>query len=377
MNIFDFFNTGPASCLIIILIAFDYLRKYSTDNFQRKLLIILLCAIFFAALFDYIGLTLERQPGEKTGVILLYIWSIYLIARNCSFYYSAVFIDYFAHGNAPRTKKFFVITSAFIFLYTISVIFNLRYGYYFYISRDNIYVPGTLYPLQLFFSYFPIILILVNVSITPKFIKKTQVYLIMVFVILTAVGAAIDIVLGTTNIIWSCVTSAILYIYFFIIRSDSQVDSLTGIGNRNSFFEYIKKISKESNQKKYAFIKIDIDRFKEINYNFGHLEGNNALRDIAAIIKGCIRRTDFAARLGDDEFILIASAESDISRIIDRIKNSINAQNKKQIRPYQLYISHNFDIYTNDMQIQDFLAQLDRNLYTIKNKLINDGEQNV
>jgi diguanylate cyclase (GGDEF)-like protein len=375
MNIFEYFNTSIGSCLIIILIALDYLRKYSTDNFQRKLLIIFLCAVFFSALFDYIGLTLERQPG--TGTVLLYVWSVYLIARNCSCYYSAAFIDYFAHGNAPRTKILFKIISVFMVFYTISVIFNLRYGYYFYISRDNIYVPGTLYPLQLFFSYFPILLILINVSITPKFIKRTQVYLIMVFVILTAVGAAVDVVLRTTNIIWVCITAAILYIYFFIIRADSHIDSLTGIGNRNSFFEYIKKISKESSRKNHTFIKIDIDRFKEINYNLGNLEGDNALRDIAAIIKGCTRRTDFAARLVDDEFILITSAESDISRIIDRIKNSIDTQNKKQIRPYRLYISYSYDIYTSSSQIQDFLAQLDRNLYTIKNKLINDGEQNV
>jgi diguanylate cyclase (GGDEF)-like protein len=381
MSVFAYFNTALGSCLIIILISIDYLRKYNTDTFQRKVFIVSLGAIFTAALFDYIGLTLERYPhlyflvyGEshshsELNTKLYIIWSIYHIARNCGFYYGAVFIDYFSHGNKPRTKKFFRIVSIMILLYSLSVIPNFQHGYYFNISREGIYIPGIFYIIQVFISYLPIVLILIDISLAPKHIKRTNVLLIMFFVIISAIGAAIDITLRTTNLLWPCVTAGIVYIYFFIIRSNSKIDSLTGIGNRNHFYEYINALAKEPEKKDYSFIKIGLEHLSEINNNYGHLAGDNALRDISTIIKNCTRHTDFAARYGGDEFILIISVESDIQCIMDRIKNTIDTQNRKKMRPYKLSINYSYDIFTTNsaLQVQDFLAHLDRKIQ--KNKV--------
>jgi len=380
MNIFEYFNSAIGSCLIIIFIMIDYIRKYSTDNFQRKLLIIMLGAILAAAVFDFIGLTLERNPDIylllfknskapiKENNFLFIIWSIYLVARNCCFYYSAVFIDYFAHGNIARTKKFLTNVSIFIAVYIISIIPNFYLGYYFYISKDNVYIQGSFYILQLFISYLPIILILIDVSLAPKYIKRNQVFLIMFFVIITAIGGAIDIMLRTTNLIWPCITGAVLYMYFFLLRSDAKIDSLTGIGNRNNFYEYINMLSMQSAERKYAFVKIDLNQLGKINDAFGNLEGDNALKDLSTIIKICIRHTDFAARYGGDEFILIIGAENNIQRIIDRIIEQINFHNEKNSKPYKLSINYTYDIYTTNTgnSIQDFLAYLDSKIQ--KNK---------
>ena len=380
MNIFEYFNSAIGSCMIIILIMIDYTRKYNTDNFQRKLLIIMLGTILAAAIFDFIGLTLERNPEIylmlfknskapiKENNFLFIIWSIYLIARNCCFYYSAVFVDYFAHGNIARTKKFLIGVSIFIAIYIISVIPNFYNGYYFYISKDNVYIQGSFYILQLFISYLPIILILIDVSLAPKYIKRNQVFLIMFFVIITAIGGAIDIMLRTTNLIWPCITGAVLYMYFFLLRSDAKIDSLTGIGNRNNFYEYINMLSMQSAERKYAFVKIDLNQLGKINDAFGNLEGDNALKDLSTIIKICIRHTDFAARYGGDEFILIIGAENNIQRIIDRIIEQINFHNEKNSKPYKLSINYTYDIYTTNTgnSIQDFLAYLDSKIQ--KNK---------
>ena len=368
MNYSVYFNTAIGSCLIIALITVDYLRKYNTDNFQRKLLLIVFGAIFFSAALDYTGLTLEKSGGEGTNTVLYLIWSIYMITRNCGYYYAAVFIDYFAHQNSERAKKLFFKVSVFLVLYTVSIIANLRPGYFFYVSRENIFKPGTFYLLLELLNYFPILIIMIDISLAPKHIKRTQVILTTFFIITTAVGAALDIILGTTNLVWPCATAAIVYVYFFIIRSESKIDSLTGIGNRSSFNEYIYKLSKQTVRRDYAFVMLDIDRFREINDSLGYHEGDNALRDVAAIIKGYIRYTDFAARFGNDEFIMVTTAESDIQNIIDRVNSAINSQNKLCIRPYQLYISYGYGVYTTNSGslIQDFLTGIDKKMFTFK-----------
>jgi diguanylate cyclase (GGDEF)-like protein len=367
MITFEYFSAIIGSCIIIILIAADYLQKYNTDIFQRKLLFIMLSSVFISAICDFIGSSLGGRTEIHADNELYYVWSIYFIARNCCFYYGAVFIDYFAHENIIRTKRFIRIVTVFLALYTLSIIPNFQLGYYFHILKDNTYIRGILFFIQIIISYFPIIIILIDIIMAYKYIKHNQILMITIFVVITSVGAAVDIILGTTKLIWPCVTASILYVYFFMLRYDLKVDSLTGMGNRNDFYKYINKFYldsrnfKQKNKNEYAFIKININKLGEINDIHGHLEGDNAVRDIATIIKTYFRHTDFAVRYGGDEFILITTAKNDVQRIIGRINNAVDNQNKKNIRPYKLHISYSYDIYkvNSGIQIQDFLAQLD------------------
>jgi diguanylate cyclase (GGDEF)-like protein len=186
--------------------------------------------------------------------------------------------------------------------------------------------------------------------------------------IIIGMGAVADIVFKEGSLVWSCFTAAVLYMYFFIIQSDLMIDSLTGIGNRSGFNEFINKLSRQNSRLAYSIVMIDLDKFKEINDNLGHLVGDNALRDIAVIIKSCIRHSDFAARYGGDEFVLATEAENDIQRLMDRIQESIDLQNKKHIRPYQLYISYGYDVFETKSgeTISDFLAKIDAKMYKEK-----------
>jgi diguanylate cyclase (GGDEF)-like protein len=52
-------------------------------------------------------------------------------------------------------------------------------------------------------------------------------------------------------------------------------------------------------------IMIDIDHFKRVNDNYGHLVGSRVLKEMADVIKKCLRKSDIAIRYGGDEFVLI------------------------------------------------------------------------
>jgi diguanylate cyclase (GGDEF)-like protein len=56
---------------------------------------------------------------------------------------------------------------------------------------------------------------------------------------------------------------------------------------------------------RFAVLFMDLDRFKELNDQFGHEAGNEVLRSVAAEVRGAIRATDLAARYGGDEFVVI------------------------------------------------------------------------
>jgi len=352
---------GP--CLIIILITVDYLRKFNVDYFQRKLLISTLCAAFLSILLEFF-----LQEKTETPQAMYYVISLYLITRNCGFYLGAVFMDYFTHGNKTRTIKLLRIVGVFLGLYAISVILNLPFGYYFTIADDSVFVREKFYTFQLVTSFLPMLIIIADFISSSKQFKLTHGPLIIVFTSAVVLGTALDIIFTSTGIIWHCVTPAVLYIYFFIIKSNSKIDSLTGIGNRYSFNEFIDKLSGHNTREDYTIAIINIDHFKEINNTLGHLEGDNALRDMAAIIKSSIRHSDTAARYGGDEFVLITSTSDNIQRIIDRIEEALEKQNALQARPYRLFISYGYDIYTTNfgLPIQDFLDHVESLVYKYK-----------
>jgi diguanylate cyclase (GGDEF)-like protein len=87
----------------------------------------------------------------------------------------------------------------------------------------------------------------------------------------------------------------------------SEFDVLTGIYNRRA---YEKKLSGAINiaqryKRPLSLIMFDIDDFKNINDILGHAAGDSVLKEIASAIKEGLRATDFFARIGGEEFIII------------------------------------------------------------------------
>lgn len=107
----------------------------------------------------------------------------------------------------------------------------------------------------------------------------------------------------------------------------SSKDPLTGIYNRKMFDDAMDQwigFSKRSGHP-LSLILFDIDYFKGVNDNFGHMVGDRVLKDVAAIVKQSIRNTDIFARWGGDEFaILLPNTDLEkAEKLAERLKGCI------------------------------------------------------
>ncbi len=89
-------------------------------------------------------------------------------------------------------------------------------------------------------------------------------------------------------------------------------DSLTGIANRSSFVERL--ATQVDAGQSLAVLTIDLDRFKAVNDQFGHLAGDQLLIEVANRLRRIIGDEDFVARIGGDEFTIVAVAEDPMER---------------------------------------------------------------
>lgn len=105
----------------------------------------------------------------------------------------------------------------------------------------------------------------------------------------------------------------------------ANIDELTKIANRRYFqdsvsHQYAVACHKDA---PVALILIDIDHFKKINDVYGHLVGDEVLKQFSDVVSGCIRHSDLFARWGGEEFIILPSSVNNVSELSEKIRKAV------------------------------------------------------
>ena len=111
---------------------------------------------------------------------------------------------------------------------------------------------------------------------------------------------------------------------FELAHAQLMLDPLTQAFNRTALEEVI---SKELNRAKrrqttLVFLYIDVDDLKRVNTRYGHLSGDLVLSEAGAVLKGCVRGSDYVIRMGGDEFLVVL-ADTDLAGG-DVVKGRVN-----------------------------------------------------
>jgi two-component system chemotaxis family response regulator WspR len=112
----------------------------------------------------------------------------------------------------------------------------------------------------------------------------------------------------------------------------TNVDGLTGLGNRRSFNDYIQSEWKRASRAQAALsiLMIDVDYFKLYNDTYGHLAGDEVLKKIAHTISESFRRAmDFSARFGGEEFVVVLPLTHgpEVLQLAELLRRSVEALN--------------------------------------------------
>lgn len=151
----------------------------------------------------------------------------------------------------------------------------------------------------------------------------------------------------------------------------SRTDVLTGLNNRMYLEEQLEQLFKQNKREKSkaCFIFIDVDHFKAINDQFGHLAGDEVLQKIAKLIKQNVREVDICGRYGGEEFCilmpnaLLEEAEIISERIRINIERSILHQEYNITGSVSLGVAETSD---DMVDYSDWLALADKAQYKAK-----------
>ncbi|HBG93342.1 MAG TPA: diguanylate cyclase [Nitrospiraceae bacterium] len=152
-------------------------------------------------------------------------------------------------------------------------------------------------------------------------------------------------------------------------------DGLTGIFNRRHIMTRFNEEFKRTRRlkKDMGCIMIDIDRFKSINDEFGHLVGDEVLREVSARIKNSIRIYDVLGRYGGEEFLIVLpdtdfdNTKSLAERIRENVKADIFLAADMPLHIHITISSGIAHMTDGDSSIDDFIKRADEGLYKAKN----------
>lgn len=150
----------------------------------------------------------------------------------------------------------------------------------------------------------------------------------------------------------------------------SNTDELTGLSNRRGFLKLASYLFQQHQQANTIFTLLffDLDKFKLINDQFGHEEGDNVLKLFSKCLLNNFRYYDVIARLGGDEFCVFCSDlnQQDVNNIVQRVKDSLNSFEKKE---YSIEFSVGTIQYdqAKHKTLEEMLALADLKMYRDKN----------
>lgn len=136
------------------------------------------------------------------------------------------------------------------------------------------------------------------------------------------------------------VTALLTTAFSFIFASHNQVDrvqlqqmasldALTGVPNRRAMEKSLTRAVSEfqAGRCRYGLVVLDVDRFKEVNDQYGHSAGDAAIADLAAILRFEMRRQDQVFRFGGEEFVVLLQLETrdDLESITERLRKSVRS----------------------------------------------------
>jgi diguanylate cyclase (GGDEF)-like protein len=350
----------------ILIIAIRRLDRKDTLNiaYFRVAFIVML-----QLLFETSTCIINRRE-ELWLIPISYILHICLYISGALLAYNGyILVRQIVYPNKMIDKKRKILLWIPIIINTTLALLSPMLHLVFYISNSNVYQRGDYFIFSIIITYTYLVLMLILIITNRKKILEYEFILLTVFCSLPMLGGIVQSLFYGSLLMWSSTAFSLIIIYSYMQQRMVQLDCLTGVWSRGSFEFYIKNRLAQRNNEKLGIIYCDIDGLKEINDQYGHMEGDYAIKITTQLIRKAIRKTDIMVRMGGDEFIILLECDSSdiLDRTLEVIETSFSQYNEASSKNYKLSCSFGSDVFnSNFSNIEQFLHHVDRLMYTNK-----------
>jgi diguanylate cyclase (GGDEF)-like protein len=366
----NFMGDGMGA-LLLLMIIFSGRRNRKGRDFTQKMFFRCVGFTGIECLIDIMSYAVDGASfaGARTlnylsntflaiGLTLLcYLWTVYVRHKT----------GITEKEGLDRTEKRLLLPVAAV---AVIYIVNLFTPIVFIINEQNQYtrIVGSVFLLGSSF----------HGAAAMRNSRNYQFFPVFYFEIFTFSGVVLQMLFYGISLIYSFSAIALVGVYFEIQKEYSYVDPLSGAYNRQYMNVYLYALCREYQESEskrmnttLACLLLDVDGFKKINDTYGHLAGDQAIRDIGGILRASAPEKAVCARYGGDEFVMILEVKDihELDEVTERIQTRRRALNATGVNPYQLHFSIGRTEYNPEEDTPDILLKrLDNLMYIEKRK---------
>lgn len=273
------------------------------------------------------------------------------------------------------SKRWFQVASLLPLLVAIAIVLTTPFTGFIFHYEGNEYIHGPLYPtmaaLAILYLVMASITILLHLSEVTSPLQRSQHITLIMFLVSPVVGGVIDILVPNLPVLELTLLFGTVLVYTNMLQSRIYNDVLTGLNNRRLAEEYLRdRIAQCSAGNPLYFFLGDADWFKNVNDQYGHNEGDRALRLIAQGLRNVTGPINcHVARWGGDEFVIIAEHNNLPSPegLIASIKQRLAEITEEEGLDYALSLSIGYATCSDPHSIAaDVFQQADAAMYESK-----------
>ena len=377
------------NCSAIMLIVFLRMQHRSVKNsfvLDQKLFVVMLDLALvqcfmesFANLWDrehiFLNLLQGAEIGNTIDISINMFFNLLYFTINVVFgYVWCLYVIYRMFGSPRRVKRYAKIICAPVLIALISIWTTPFTGWVFSISDENVYTREDLWIIPAVSTIAYVVFGIGYVYANKKKINKYMIMPIMLIMTPIFIGMFLQWLIPGAAIIAMVITISLVGFYATTQSESAYIDRLSGVYNRRYLDDYLTSLNENDkyrkNGKTITGIMLDMDKFKQINDNFGHHVGDDAIAQVGSILRDNLGKMNFAARYGGDEFIIITPMlDSDsIEGLMQKLTAVADERNASGEYPYELSFSYGYAQFTvgKEKDSDGFMKRMDDNMYEYK-----------
>lgn len=378
MQLYDEINI---ICVAILIIVLYRSRRDLIEGRNARLFRIssLYSVAFFVA--DTVWLHLYQIAAPGSSHIQMVVKSAYFLLSTLMCYWWFLLFESMRGSLLWERKPLLYATVIPIVLHAVSLFRNAWTHYFFYYDADLVYHRGPLFLLQYLFAYAYVLYSCLSAFIAafrPKnYARREYLLTIAFFPVVPAVCGIIQLYYWRLPVACAGITIAALILYLNLLRGLISRDELTGLSNRRALLKELDSALEEHGQDgKLCLVMIDVDHFKKINDQYGHTEGDRALKVTADALKNVCKTYHCAAdpcRYGGDEFVVCLEpknsfngSENETEAFREAVSDEITTLCHVRGLKEKIGLSVGFASNADAHDIQSWIVAADKAMYEVK-----------
>lgn len=368
-----------ANIVCIIFFAMMLISELRSVGKQSKQLIFIMISVYHIMYFIsdifWALVTGGVLPTTRLSASAVNLSNGVLLGFLCAVWFIFVELTQGEKYITNNTNRFYTTVPAIL----SALVMVIMFIFFPWLVLDENYKVTTLY--NVIFLLVPFLYVIacsvrsfIRALRKENYTKRFQFLICAIYPLLMAVFGLLQTVMNGAPIF--CFGCAIMMLYVYILSLNDQVslDELTRLNNRSQLNKYLVSESSKQLDKCIRYIlMIDLNKFKQINDKYGHVEGDYALKRAADALKASCSQFSFKtfiARYGGDEFIIITkdADEDQVIELSDCIKETLVRLNEESGAEYELTASIGYSSFTGDIfAFQSAVVKADEALYEDKN----------